>query len=124
MLLKIFKIVSSKADTGKKCLTQVSCPEQHNIMVSLTPASLPLYLTPSLLYGILLFFFLTLFLMFIFEIERDRQTDRQSVSGEGQRVKETQNPKQAPGSELSAQSPKRGSNPRTARSRPEPKSDA
>ena len=34
------------------------------------------------------------------------------------------NPKQAPGSELSAQSLTRGSNPQTARSRPEPKSDA
>ena len=39
--------------------------------------------------------------LFIFERERER---------------ETQNPKQAPGSELSAQSPTRGSNPQTARS--------
>ena len=31
----------------------------------------------------------------------------------GQRERETQNPKQAPGSELSAQSPMRGSNPQT-----------
>ena len=37
------------------------------------------------------------------ERERDRQTDRQ-------------NPKQAPGSELSAQSPKWGSNSQTVRS--------
>ena len=44
--------------------------------------------------------------------------------GEGQRERETQNPKQAPGSEPSAQSLTRGSNPRTARSRPEPKSGA
>ena len=36
--------------------------------------------------------------------------------GVGQREGETQNPKQAPGSELSAQSPTRGSNSRTARS--------
>ena len=43
---------------------------------------------------------------------------------EGQRDRETQNPKQAPGSELSAHSPTRGLNPQTARSRPEPKSDA
>ena len=40
------------------------------------------------------------------------------------RERETQNPKQAPGSELSAQSPRRGLNPRTVRSRPEPKLDA
>ena len=33
--------------------------------------------------------------MFIFEIERDRV-----LAGEGQRERETQNPKQAPGSEL------------------------
>ena len=45
-------------------------------------------------------------------------------SGEGQRGRETQNPKQAPGSELSAQSPTGGLNSQTARSRPEPKSDA
>ena len=38
---------------------------------------------------------------------------------EGQRERETQNRKQAPDSELSAQSPTRGSNPRTARWRPE-----
>ena len=44
--------------------------------------------------------------------------------GEGQREKETQNPKQAPGSELSAQSPTRGSNSWAARSWPEPKSAA
>ena len=42
----------------------------------------------------------------------------------GQRERETQNLKQAPGSELSAQSPVRGLNPGTARSCPEPKSDA
>ena len=38
--------------------------------------------------------------------------------------RETQNPKQAPGSELSARSPTWGSNPRTLRSWPELKSDA
>ena len=41
--------------------------------------------------------------MFIFERKRMQV-------GEGQRERETQNPKQAPGSELSAQSPMRGSN--------------
>ena len=43
--------------------------------------------------------------MFII-FERDR-----AQTGEGQRERETQNPKQAPGSELSAQSPTQGSNP-------------
>ena len=41
---------------------------------------------------------------------------RESMNKEGQRKRETQNLKQAPGSELSAQSPTRGSNPRTTRS--------
>ena len=45
--------------------------------------------------------------MFIFEKEREREW----VSREGQRERETQNPKQAPGSELSAQNPTQGSNP-------------
>ena len=57
-------------------------------------------------------------LLFIFETERDR-----AWAGEGQRERETQNRKQVPGSELSAQSPTRGSNPRTMRSWPGPKLD-
>ena len=58
-------------------------------------------------------FFFLIFVMFIFETERDR-----AWTGEGQRERETQNRKQAPGSEPSAQSPMRGSNPRTVRSWP------
>ena len=57
----------------------------------------------------LFLFFLLFFLMFIFE------RDTHSVGREGQREGETQNPKQAPGSELSAQSPMLGSNSRTVR---------
>ena len=51
-----------------------------------------------------------------------RERERQSMSGgwaekEREREREeTQNPKQAPGSELSAQNPVRGSNPQTMRS--------
>ena len=44
--------------------------------------------------------------------------------GEGQRERETQTLKQAPGSELSAQSPKRGSDSQIVRSWPELKSEA
>ena len=44
--------------------------------------------------------------------------------GGAERERETQNPKQAPGSELSAQSLTWGSNPRTVRSWPELKPDA
>ena len=56
-------------------------------------------------------------LIFIFERERQRsrQTDR-VWAGEGQRERETQNSKQAPGSELSAKSSSWGSNPQTVRS--------
>ena len=59
--------------------------------------------------------------LFIFERERER--DR-ACAGEGQRERETQNQKQALGSELSAQSPTRGSNSQAVRSWPELKLDA
>ena len=61
------------------------------------------------------FFFLIFFqrFLFIFGTERDR-----AWTAEGQRERETQNRKQAPGSEPSAQSLTRGSNSRTARSWP------
>ena len=57
---------------------------------------------------------------------RERETDRQSTRrrGKRERERETQNSKQAPGFELSAQSPTWGLNSRTARSRPKPKLDA
>ena len=42
--------------------------------------------------------------------------DREAEWGEGQRERETPNPKQPPGSELSAQSPARGLNSQTVRS--------
>ena len=59
-------------------------------------------------------FFSFFFLMFYLFL---RKRETQSMSeGEGQRERETQNPKQVPGSELSAQSPKGGSNPQTTRS--------
>ena len=55
-----------------------------------------------------------IFLIFIYFCEKERQT----ASGGGK-----QNLKQAPGSELLAQSPMQGSNPRTVRWWPEPNSD-
>ena len=54
--------------------------------------------------------------MFILERERERERERENVhalralAGEGQRERDTKNPKQAPGSELSAESPTWGSN--------------
>ena len=50
-----------------------------------------------------------------FERKRERERDREEV-GKGQRKRETQNLKQAPGSEPSAQSLTQGLNSRTARS--------
>ena len=58
-----------------------------------------------------LIFFLFFYCLFIFENERDR-----AQAGEGKRQRETQNPKQASGPELSAQSPTRDLNPQTVRS--------
>ena len=49
------------------------------------------------------------------ERERERERDRVNA-GEGQRETETQNLKQAPGSELSAQSPMLSSNSTNVRS--------
>ena len=52
--------------------------------------------------------FLKNIFVFMFIFDRDR-----AQVGEGQRETETQNPKQAPGSQLSAQSPRQGSNSQT-----------
>ena len=53
------------------------------------------------------------FSMFVFERERERHTQSASRGGA---ERETQNLKQAPGSDLSAQSPMQGLSPQTARS--------
>ena len=59
---------------------------------------------------IIIIFFLCLFL-------RERESERDRTQEEkGQRERETQNLKQAPGSQLSAQSPMRGLNLQTVRS--------
>ena len=54
--------------------------------------------------------------MFIFERKRERERDKNVSRGGAERDTDTQNLKQTPGSELSAQSPTRGSNSQTARS--------
>ena len=59
------------------------------------------------------------------EREREREGERgREQAGKGQKERETQNWKQAPSSELSAQSLTRGSNSQTARSLPELQSAA
>ena len=52
-------------------------------------------------------FFLAIFFYFIFKRERETEHEK----GRAEREGETQNLKQAPGSELLAQCPMRGSNP-------------
>ena len=85
--------------------------------------------TPEALTGIplltnFLFFFLSLFIYYFRESGRERTcAHAPPQEGEGETERETQNPKQAPGSELSLRSPMQGLNPGTVRSRPEPKSD-
>ena len=64
-------------------------------------------------------FFLFLFYIYLFLRDRERQS-----TSRGGAERDTQNPKQVPGSELSAQSPMQVSNPWTVRSWPELKSDA
>ena len=55
--------------------------------------------------------------LLIFEREKQRETETETEHEQGYgRKRETQNPKQASGSELSAQSPMWGSNSQTARS--------
>ena len=56
-----------------------------------------------------------MYLMFVFEREREREQERGGGDTDFQVV---------PASTVSAQSPMQGSNSRTARSWPEPKSDA
>ena len=72
------------------------------------PFNLPALNIPhnSFCFSLNLLFFFNFFLTFIcyWETERNR-----AWAGAGQRERETQNPKQAPGSELSAQSLTRGS---------------
>ena len=51
--------------------------------------------------------------VYLFLRKRERESAR---GGEEQRERKTQNPKQTPGSELSAQSPMQDSDPQTARS--------
>ena len=63
-------------------------------------------------YLLRLLFFLNFLTLFIFERQRETEHEQERADTE----RETQNPKQAPGSELSAQSPIQGLNSRTMRS--------
>ena len=70
-----------------------------------------------------LHFLLTLIIFFnVYLFLRDRETEQEQ--GRGREGEGDTDSEAAPGSELSAQNPTRGSNSQTARSRPEPKSDA
>ena len=54
-----------------------------------------------------------MFYFYFFKVIYFLETERQSTSRGGGAERETQNPKQAPDSELTAQSPTRGSNSQT-----------
>ena len=60
---------------------------------------------------VLLFIFLISFNVHLFLKERETEHEGGGGREGGQRERETQNPKQDPGSELSAQSPTQGLNP-------------
>ena len=65
--------------------------------------------------GVIRIFFFNFFNVYLFLTERERERER--MGGEGaERQRETQNPKQAPGSKLSAQSLTRGLNSQSMRS--------
>ena len=70
--------------------------------------------------GIDIFFFFNFFNLYLFlrerETETETQREKQSMSRGGAEREGDQNPKQAPGSELSAQSPTRGLNSQAMRS--------
>ena len=71
-----------------------------------------------------LIFYLKIFNIYLFLRERETEKERESVSrGGAEREKDIQNQKQAPGSQLSTQSPTWGSNSWTVRSCPELKLD-
>ena len=78
-------------------------------MLSIFPCALAIRMSSFIFF---LFFFFNIYLFL-----RQRETEHER--GEGQRERETQNLKQTPGSELSAQSLMRGLNSRTVRSWPE-----
>ena len=73
----------------------------------------------------MILFFIVIFVVCYRERKKERVTEHeQGRDRERERERERENLKQAPGSELSAQSQTQGLNSRISRSRPEPKSDA
>ena len=77
----------------------------------------PIHLHFTLFYIIICLYIKKIFNVYFWD------THTHSTSREGQKKRETQNPKQAPSSELSAQNPMQVLNSQTARSWPELKSD-
>ena len=128
ILLGIYPWVELLTPMVTLCLTfkeLPNCSPQRLHHFTFPPAACrsPIFSTPLPILVILcLFNFLKIFNVSYFR-ERQRERDRAWV-GERQKERETQNLKQSPGSKRSAQSPTQGSNPRTVRSWPEPKSDA
>ena len=108
--------VRTVRDLGSIC--QVSAVVVWNFMLFFFFTSYLIYpIFKALIYYSKLLF--KIFLMFILFL-RQRDTEHKRGWGRG---RDTENPKQAPGSKLSAQSPTEGSNSSTSRLWPEPKSD-
>ena len=91
---------NSKKSRINKRIWQVCCVKKNNLQKAI------------------LFFLIFLMFIYFWETERDRVG-----MGEGQRVRETQNLKQAAGFELPAQSLTRGPNPQTVKSWPQQQAD-
>ena len=103
---------SVECSSGPQARLYITITMDCSIIQTLRPH--PLIFCLDLTWGLESVFFLNVFIYFW---RRERERDR-AWAGEEQRERETQNLKQAPGSEPSAQSPTRGSNSRTARSWP------
>ena len=99
---------------------------QTHILKILSVCNLPFYFLHDVSEEQFLTFLMKTNLAFFFNIYLFLRDRDRAWAGEEQREREreTQNRKQAPGSEMSAQSPTQGSNPQIARSWPRPKSDA
>ena len=97
--------------------------EQLEVKFWMKQSTVILNLYRSLFLRRSLYFFKFFYMFYLFLRERERERESMSRGG-AERERETQNPKQAPSSELSAQSQTWGSNSWTMRSWPELKSDA
>ena len=111
-ILSGFSVDRPPLDFGKSCLQPCNATFSHFSPISVASLFCLLcwvFLQPH--FYLLIYFSFFLFNVYLFLRQRETEHERGRV-----RERDTQNLKQAPGSEPSAQSPTRGSNSRTARS--------